>query len=143
MACSQFVFLERHDVLADAAVGATFLLDAPYPPDGVWDKLPVETQRRLIDKKIRFYVVDAHRVARNTGMGGRTNTILQTCFFALSGVLPREEAIEQIKLAIRKTYGKKGEHVVAANFAAVDAALATSTRSSCPRTRPRPTARSR
>ncbi|HEY57228.1 MAG TPA: pyruvate:ferredoxin (flavodoxin) oxidoreductase [Anaerolineae bacterium] len=123
VACHQFAFLERMDVLKEAEPGATFLLNSPYGPDEVWDHLPKTIQKEIIDKKLRFFVVDGYRVARETGMGLRINTILQTCFFAISGVLPRDEAIEKIKQAIRKTYGKKGEDVVRKNFAAVDAAL--------------------
>ncbi len=123
VACHQFSFLERMNVLKEAEPGATFLLNSPYGPDEVWDQLPRTIQKEIIDKKLRFYVVDGYKVARETGMGMRINTILQTCFFAISGVLPRDEAIQKIKQAIRKTYGKKGEDVVQKNFAAVDAAL--------------------
>ncbi len=123
VACHQFSFLERMNVLKEAEPGATFLLNSPYGPDEVWDHLPKTIQKEIIDKKLRFFVVDGYRVARETGMGMRINTILQTCFFAISGVLPRDEAIDKIKQAIRKTYGKKGEDVVRKNFAAVDAAL--------------------
>ncbi len=100
--------------------GAVFLLNSIYGPDKVWDQLPRETQQTIIDKKLRFYVIDAYEVAHNTGMGGRINTIMQTCFFAISGVLPREQAIEDIKHAIEKTYGSRGEAVVQSNFEAVD-----------------------
>ncbi len=124
LACHQFSFLERMDVLAAAAQGATFLLNAPYGPDEVWDHLPRTTQETILKKKLQFYVIDGYTVARGAGMGNRINTIMQTCFFAISGVLPREEAIEQIKKAIQKTYGKRGDAVVQQNFAAVDAALA-------------------
>ncbi len=120
----QFGFLERYDVLGTAQKGATFLLNSPYGPDEVWDHLPRPVQEQIIAKKLKFYVIDAYTVARNTGMGVRINTIMQTCFFAISGILPRDEAIAQIKYAIRKTYGKRGEAVVQKNFAAVDAALA-------------------
>jgi pyruvate-ferredoxin/flavodoxin oxidoreductase len=106
LACHQFSFLERFDVTKMAAPGAVFLLNSIYGPDEVWDHIPQETQKDIIEKKLKFYVIDAYEVARKTGMGGRINTIMQTCFFAISGVLPREEAIEQIKKAIRKTYGK-------------------------------------
>ncbi|RME89569.1 MAG: pyruvate:ferredoxin (flavodoxin) oxidoreductase, partial [Anaerolineae bacterium] len=123
VAVHQFVFLERYDVLSAACEGATFLLNAPFPPDQVWDHLPREVQQQIIDKKLKFYAIDAYSVARETGMGVRINTIMQTCFFAISGVLPRDEAITQIKKAIEKTYGKRGEAVVQKNFAAVDAAL--------------------
>ncbi len=123
VACHQFSFLERLDVLKAAAPGATFLLNSLYGPEDVWDHLPRTVQRQIIDKKLRFYVIDAYKVAEQTGMGVRINTIMQTCFFAISGVLPRDEAIAAIKHAIEKTYGKRGEAVVKKNFAAVDAAL--------------------
>ncbi len=124
VACHQFSFLERMNVLKLAEPGATFLLNSPYGPDEVWDKLPRTIQQEIIDKKLRFFVIDGYKVARETGMGGRINTILQTAFFAISGVLPRDEAIAKIKEAIKKTYGRKGEDVVQKNYAAVDAALA-------------------
>jgi len=124
VACHQFVFLEQFDVLEKAAHGATFLLNAPYGPNEVWDKLPARVQRQIIDKELEFYTIDAYRVAKETGLGVRINTIMQTCFFALSGVLPREQAIAAIKESIRQTYGKRGEAVVQQNFAAVDQALA-------------------
>jgi len=123
VACHQFSFLERLDMLKAAAPGATFLLNSPYGPDEVWDQLPRTVQRQIIAKKLRFFVIDGYDVAKKTGMGGRINTIMQTCFFAISGVLPREEAIAAIKHAIEKTYGKRGEAVVQKNFAAVDATL--------------------
>jgi pyruvate-ferredoxin/flavodoxin oxidoreductase len=123
VACHQFSFLERVDVLKSAEPGATFLLNSPFGPDQVWDQLPLTVQRQIIAKKLRFYVIDGYEVAKKTGMGGRVNTIMQTCFFAISGVLPRDEAIAAIKHAIQKTYGKRGEAVVQKNFAAVDAAL--------------------
>ena len=110
-------------MLRFAVPGATFLLNAPYGPDEIWDKIPQKVQKDIIDKKLKFYVINAYDVAKATGMGERINTIMQTCFFAISGVLPREEAITQIKNAIKKTYGKKGEEVVKRNFAAVDATL--------------------
>lgn len=120
----QFTFLERYDVLRLAAPGATFLLNSPYKPEEVWDNMPRSTQQTIIDKNLKFYVVDGYQVANKTKMGRRINTIMQTCFFALSGVLPTDEAIGAIKTAIKKTYGKRGEAVVNQNFAAVDAALA-------------------
>jgi pyruvate-ferredoxin/flavodoxin oxidoreductase len=123
VACHQFSFLERLDVLKAAEPGATFLLNSPYDPEEVWNQLPRTTQRQIIQKKLRFFVIDAVEVARAAGMGGRINTVMQTCFFAISGVLPREEAIAAIKHAIEKTYGRRGEAVVKKNFAAVDAAL--------------------
>jgi pyruvate-ferredoxin/flavodoxin oxidoreductase len=124
VACHQFQFLERMDVLAAAEAGATFLLSAPYGADEVWEHLPKTAQAQIIEKQLKFYVIDAYKVARETGMGSRINTIMQTCFFALSGVLPREEAIAAIKDAIRDTYGKRGDAVVQKNFAAVDHTLA-------------------
>jgi pyruvate-ferredoxin/flavodoxin oxidoreductase len=123
VACHQFSFLDRIDVLAVAEPGATFLLNSPYGPDVVWDRLPRTVQERILAKRLRLFVIDGHRVARETGMGGRINTIMQTCFFAISGVLPREEAIAAIKHSIEKTYGKRGAPVVEKNFAAVDATL--------------------
>ncbi|HTX79319.1 MAG TPA: pyruvate:ferredoxin (flavodoxin) oxidoreductase, partial [Longilinea sp.] len=124
VACHQFTFLDRLDVLKYAAPGATFLLNSIYGKDEVWDHLPQEMQKEIIEKKLRFYIIDAYDVAKKTGMGGRINTIMQTCFFAISGVLPREEAIEQIKKSIRRTYIKRGEAVVQKNYDAVDSALA-------------------
>ncbi len=124
VACHQFSFLERIDMLRYADQGAVFLLNSPFPPDQVWDEMPRKVQQQIIDKKLKFYVIDGYTVAKDTGMGSRVNTIMQTCFFAISGVLPKEEAIAAIKHSIEKTYGKRGESVVAKNFAAVDAALA-------------------
>jgi pyruvate-ferredoxin/flavodoxin oxidoreductase len=124
VACHQFGFLDRYDVLEPAAPGAVLLLNAPYPPSAVWDHLPREVQQAIIDKGIALHAIDASKVARETGMGGRINSIMQTCFFAISGVLPRDEAIGHIKAAIERTYGKKGAEVVRRNFAAVDATLA-------------------
>jgi pyruvate-ferredoxin/flavodoxin oxidoreductase len=124
VACHQFVFLERQDMLKDAMPGATFLLNSPFGPQDVWDNLPRSVQQQIIDKKIRFYVIDGYKVAKDTGMGARVNTIMQTCFFAISGVLPRDEAIESIKHSIKKTYGAKGEEVVRKNFMAVEQTLA-------------------
>ncbi len=124
VACHQPVFLERMDVLEKAEKGATFLLNSPYGPDEVWDHLPIELQQSIIEKQLKFYVIDALTVAREAGMGGRINTVMQTCFFALANVLPRDEAIGHIKEAIQKTYGKRGESIVQRNYAAVDASLA-------------------
>ncbi len=124
VACHQFEFMERLDVLALARPGATFLLNSPYGPEEVWDKLPREAQQTILDRKLRFFVVDALAVAKQAGLAGRINTVTQACFFAISGVLPREEAIAKIKDAIRKTYGRRGETVLNRNFAAVDASLA-------------------
>ncbi|MFZ0389238.1 MAG: pyruvate:ferredoxin (flavodoxin) oxidoreductase [Calditrichia bacterium] len=123
VACHQFVFLEKYDMLRSAVPGATFLLNAPYNPEEVWDKIPRKVQQQIIDKKLKFYMINAYDVARKTGMGNRINTAMQTCFFAISGVLPRDEAIAAIKESIRKTYGKKGEEIVQKNFAAVDETL--------------------
>jgi pyruvate-ferredoxin/flavodoxin oxidoreductase len=124
VACHQFDFLDRIDVLENAADGSVFLLNAPCAADEVWDRLPMEVQRDILDKHIRLYAIDASSVAKRVGMGGRINTIMQTCFFAISGVLPRDEAIAHIKRAIEKTYSKRGDEVVKRNFAAVDATLA-------------------
>ncbi len=124
VAVHQFGFLEKYKVLENAVEGATFLLNAPYPPDEVWDHLPRAVQEQIINKKLKFYVIDAYDVAKQTGMGVRINTIMQTCFFAISGIIPQDEAIAKIKEAIRKTYGKRGEEIVRRNYAAVDAALA-------------------
>jgi len=124
VAVHQFGFLEKYPVLEAAMNGATVLINSPYPKDEVWDKMPRKVQEEIIRKKLKIYVMDGYKVAKETGMGVRINTIMQTGFFALSGVLPREEAITQIKKAIKKTYGKRGEAVVNMNYAAVDAALA-------------------
>jgi pyruvate-ferredoxin/flavodoxin oxidoreductase len=123
VACHQFSFLERLDVLREAEPGATFLLNSPYGPDEVWDHLPRPVQERIVARKLRFFVIDAFRVAHEQGMGGRINTVMQACFFALSGVLPPEQAVAAIKRTIAKTYGKRGQAVVDKNVAAVDAAL--------------------
>lgn len=123
VACHQFGFLERYDVLDAAEEGATFLLNSPYGPEEVWDQLPRMVQEQIIAKNLTFYAIDAYSLAKELGLGVRINTIMQTCFFAISGVLPRDEAVTRIKEAIRKTYGKRGEPVVRRNFAAVDAAL--------------------
>ncbi len=123
VACHQFNFLERMDVLEVAQPGATLLLNSPYGPGEVWDQLPAEVQQQIVDKGLRFYVIDAYRVARDAGLGGRVNTVLQTCFFALAGVLPQEDAIREIKEAISKTYEKFGQAVLDRNYAAVDRAL--------------------
>jgi pyruvate-ferredoxin/flavodoxin oxidoreductase len=123
IACHQFDLIEKIEVLRHAANGAVFLLDSPYAADEVWDMLPQPVQQTIIDRDIHLHVIDANSVARDAGMGKRINTIMQACFFALSGVLPREEAIQQIKQAIEKTYKSKGQLVIDKNFAAVDAAL--------------------
>jgi pyruvate-ferredoxin/flavodoxin oxidoreductase len=124
VACHQYVFTDKYDMLEYLAPGGTFLLNSPFGSDEVWDHLPREMQQALIEKKLKFFVIDAYKVAKDTGMGVRINTIMQTCFFAISGVLPRDEAITQIKKSIEKTYGKKGPEVVKKNFAAVDHTLA-------------------
>ena len=121
--CHQFQFLQRQDVLRLAAPGATFLLNSPFGPDHVWDHLPRSVQQQILDKQLKFFVIDASQVAQQVGLKTRTNTVLQTCFFALSGVLPREEAIARIKESIRSSYGAKGESVVQQNFQAVDETL--------------------
>jgi pyruvate-ferredoxin/flavodoxin oxidoreductase len=123
VACHQFSFLERVDMLKYAKPGAVFLLNSIYGVDQVWDQLPIEVQKDILQKKLRFYVIDGYDVAEKAGMGGRVNTIMQTCFFAISGVLPRDEAIAEIKKSIQKTYGKRGEAVVQRNFTAVDSTL--------------------
>jgi len=123
VACHQYEFMDRYDVLGYAAKGGTFLLNSPYGPKEIWGHLAREVQEAIIEKQLAFYVVDAFQVARDTGMGTRINTVMQTCFFAISGVLPRDEAIAQIKKAIEKTYGKRGPEVVRKNFAAVDQTL--------------------
>jgi pyruvate-ferredoxin/flavodoxin oxidoreductase len=124
VACHQFSLLERYDILKYSVPGSVFLLNSIYGPEEVWDHLPAEVQKSIIEKKLRFYTINAYDVAAQSGMGGRINTIMQTCFFAISGVLPREQAIEEIKHAIEKTYGKRGEAVVKRNFEAVDHAVA-------------------
>ncbi len=124
LACHQWQFIERYDMLKLLAPGGVFLLNSPHGAAEVWAKLPRKVQEELIEKKAKFFVIDAYRVARDNGMTGRINTVMQTCFFAISGALPKDEAIEQIKNSIRKTYGKKGAEVVAKNIAAVDDTLA-------------------
>ena len=124
IAVHQFSFFSQYDVLGTAVAGATLLINSPYSESEVWDHLPVAIQKTIIDKRLKVYAIDANGLARKTQLGNRINTIMQTCFFALSGVLPREEAITKIKEFIRKSYGKRGEPVVRQNFAAVDAALA-------------------
>jgi pyruvate-ferredoxin/flavodoxin oxidoreductase len=123
VACHQFVFLEKFEMLKYAKPGGVFLLNSLYGPDQVWDQLPVEVQKEIIEKKLKFYVINGYDVADKTGMGSRVNTIMQTAFFAISGILPRDVAITQIKHAIEKTYGKRGEAVVKKNFDAVDQTL--------------------
>lgn len=123
IACHQFSFLERMDVLKRASDEATFLLNSPYGPDYVWDYLPKTIQTQIVEKKLRFYVVDGYKVADESGMGQRVNTILQVCFFAVSQILPEAEAISKIKSAVKKTYSKWGDRVVQNNFKAIDNAL--------------------
>ena len=124
VACHQFQFMQKVDILKIAKKGATFLLNAPYKADEVWNHLPREVQEQIISKELKFYTINAIEVARATGMGARINTIMQACFFAISNILPKDEAIAQIKAAIKKTYSKKGDAVVEKNYAAVDASLA-------------------
>ncbi len=123
LALHQPSLLNLFDFLKFAAPGATFLMNSAFPADKVWDKLPARMQQQILDKKIKLYVIDANSVAKKTGMGGRINTIMQTCFFALSNVIPADEAISYIKKAIAKTYAKKGEEVINKNIVAVDATL--------------------
>ena len=124
VACHQFGFLGTRDVLSLAARGATFLLNAPLPADEIWDALPEPVQRAIVDKGLHLYVIDAHTVARELGLGARINTIMQPCFFALSGILPQEEALEAIRQSVRDTYSKRGREVVDRNLAAVGRAVA-------------------
>ena len=124
VACHQFTFLERFDITKFVQPGGVFLVNSIDGPEEVWDKLPQEAQKDIIEKKLKFYTINAYDVAEKTGMGNRVNTIMQTCFFAISGILPRDEAINQIKKAIKKTYGKRGDAVVQKNYAAVDQSLA-------------------
>ena len=124
VACHDFERLERSDVLGVAAPGATLLLNSPFGPDEVWDQLPLEVQRQIVDKGLRLFVVDGYGIAKEAGLGTRINTVLQTCFFALADIFPIDEAVQAIKEAIVASYGKRGETVLSRNFAAVDAALA-------------------
>ncbi len=123
IACHQPIFLERYDMLDSLIDGGTFLLNTPYASDEIWNSLPRLLQEQLIEKHAKFYVIDATKVARESGMGTRINTVMQVCFFALSGVLPKEDAIAAIKDSIKKTYGKKGDEIVALNLKAVDETL--------------------
>ncbi len=123
VACHHANLLERHDVLRDAMPGGVFLLNTPHAPGEVWDHLPQTVQEEIIAKKLKFFVIDGSGVARDSGMAGRINTVMQVCFFAISGVLPKDEAIDAIKHSIEKTYGKKGQEIVAMNLAAVDRTL--------------------
>jgi pyruvate-ferredoxin/flavodoxin oxidoreductase len=124
IACHQWIFLERYDMLSALVPGGTFLLNSPFGKDEVWHHLPRIVQEQLIAKRAKLFVIDAYQVARDSGMGSRMNTILQVCFFAISKVLPRDEAIEAIRDSIRYTYGRKGEEVVQQNMKAVDETLA-------------------
>ena len=124
VACHLPMFLDRYEMLRSLVPGGTFLLNTPFDKDAIWATLPTPVQQSLLAKKAKFFVIDATKVARDSGMGGRINTIMQVCFFALSGVLPKDEAIEAIKKSIKKTYGKKGEEVVKMNLQAVDNTLA-------------------
>ncbi len=123
VACHQFQFMNKVDILRIAKDGATFLLNAPYKADEVWNHLPIEVQEEILAKHLKLYTINAVEVARATGMGQRINTVMQTCFFAISNILPKDEAIAQIKAAIKKTYSKKGDAIVQKNYAAVDASL--------------------
>jgi pyruvate-ferredoxin/flavodoxin oxidoreductase len=123
VACHQANLMERYDVLRDAAPGGVFLLNTPHGPKDIWNNLPRPVQEEIISKKLKFFVIDGSGVARDSGMAGRINTVMQVCFFAISGVLPKDKAIEAIKYSIKKTYGKKGEQVVAMNLNAVDRTL--------------------
>jgi len=123
VACHNFSFLEKYDMLSSAQDGAVFLLNSPYPADEVWDHMPDEVEQQIIAKNIKFYVVDAVKLAKELGLGARINTIMQTCFFAISGIIPVEKAAASLKSAIKKTYGRKGEKVVQMNYKAVDGAI--------------------
>jgi pyruvate-ferredoxin/flavodoxin oxidoreductase len=131
VAVHQFGFLERYDVLHEAMPGAILLLNTPYSREETWDKIPAEVQQQIIDKKLKVYAINAYDVAQATGMGNRINTIMQTCFFAISGVLPQDEAIAQIKAAIKKTYGRRGEAVVQQTMPPWTPRWPTCTRSMC------------
>ncbi len=124
IACHQWIFLERYDMLSALVPGGVFLVNSPFDKEKVWEHLAREVQSQLIAKKAKLYAIDAYKVAQDAGMGSRTNTIMQVCFFAISKVLPRDEAIEAIRESIRHTYGRKGEDVVQKNMQAVDATLA-------------------
>ena len=134
VACHQPLFIEQHDVLAHAAPGAVFLLNASEPADKVWAALPATMQRTMVDKKISFWVIDAYQVALDAGMGRRINTVMQTCFFAISGILPQDQAIAAIKRAVEKTYGRKGRRIAEQNYRAIDATVAALQRVEVPQT---------
>jgi pyruvate-ferredoxin/flavodoxin oxidoreductase len=123
VACHQFNFLDRLDIASLVEPGGTLLLNSRYGPDEIWDELPMEVQNEVIERRINLYTIDAYDVAKSAGLGLRINTIMQTCFFAISGVMPREQAIAKIKSAVKKSYGKRGDAVVQKNFAVIDAAL--------------------
>lgn len=124
IACHHFQYLEKYDILKEAEIGATFLMNSPFEKEDVWKQLPRKIQEEIVEKELKLYVINASKVAKETGMGSRINSILQTCFFAISNVLPKEQAIDYIKKGIRKSYGSKGEAVVQKNFDAVDKTLA-------------------
>lgn len=124
IACHHFNYLNKYDILKEAEIGATFLLNSPYAHEEVWNNLPRKIQEEIVNKQLKFFTINASKVARETGMGSRINTILQTCFFAIAGILPKEDAIQRIKNAIQQTYSDKGEKVVMKNFEAVDKAIA-------------------
>ena len=132
VACHQFGLLKKTKVLDAAKPGATFLLNSPYGPDDVWDRLPIEVQQKIVDKRLEFWVIDAFAVARETGMAGRINTVMQPCFFQLSGVLPAAQATAAIKASVEATYGRRGHALVERNFAAIDESLARLTRVDVP-----------
>jgi pyruvate-ferredoxin/flavodoxin oxidoreductase len=124
VACHQFEFVDKIDVLEHAAPGGVFLLNAPFAPEQVWDHLPREMQEQIVERNLRFFTIDAYALAKQVGMGGRINTIMQTCFFGISGILPRDEAVAHIKKSLEKSYGKRGPEVVRRNCEVVDQALA-------------------
>ena len=134
VACHNFSFLEKYDMLANAKQGAVFLLASPYPADEIWDQMPDEIEQQIIDKQIRFYTIDAIALAKELGLGARINTIMQTCFFQISGVLPEDKAVESLKKAIKKTYGRKGDEIVQMNFRAVEGAVSSLQRVEVPAT---------
>ena len=134
VACHQSVFMEKFDILQHAKKGAVFLLNSPFDKDNVWNRMPQKIQEELIEKEITFYVIDAYKVAKESEMGRRINTVMQTCFFSISGVLPHDEAIKEIKKSIEKTYGKQGDNIVAMNFKAVDNALSNLHKVKIPKT---------
>ncbi len=133
IACHQFNFIEKYDILKNIKKGGTFLLNSPYSNDEIWDKLPKRIQEEIVENDLKFYVIDATKVAHDAKLGKRTNTVLQTCFFAISGILPQEEAIQKIKNAIVKTYSHKGDHIVQMNFNAVDQSIENLQRVDYPR----------